>query len=54
MGDDIIRHIIAAVATIIVLVAYYSGYVSGQYGWWWTAFGALIIYGGIYKIINKD
>lgn len=43
---------IAFLATVICLLAFYSGYVSGQHGWWWVAFSLLIIYGGVYKIIN--
>ncbi len=53
MGDTLIRHMVAIIATVICLLAYYSGYVSGQYHWWWTAFGVLIIYGGVYKLIDK-
>ena len=54
MGDTFIRHVVAFLGTLVTLLAYFSGYVSGQYGWWWTAFGLLIIYGGIYKIIDTD
>lgn len=53
MGDNIIRHLVALSATIVCLLAFYSGYVSGKMGWWWTAFGLAIIYGGVYKLINK-
>lgn len=53
MGDTAIRHMVAALATIICLLAYYSGYISGGHGWWWTAFGLIIIYGGVYKLIDK-
>jgi hypothetical protein len=53
MNDTAMRHMVAAIATIICLMAYYSGYVSGIFGWWWTVFGLLVIYGGIYKILDK-
>lgn len=53
MNDNAVRHMIAAIATIICLLIFYAGYVSGQHGWPWTAFGVVIIYGGVYKIINK-
>lgn len=54
MGDNIVRHLVAIFGTVIVFLAYYSGYISSKNGWWWTSFGLLIIYGGIYKIIDKD
>ena len=53
MTDNFMRHAVALLATIVCLLAYYSGYVSGGNGWWWTAFGLLIIYGGVYRIINN-
>lgn len=53
MADNIIRHMVAALATLITIFAYFAGYVSGGNGWWWTVFGCLIVYGGVYKIIDK-
>lgn len=53
MSDNIIRHLIAALAVVICLFAYYAGWISGRFGWWWTVFGLLIIYGGVYRIVNK-
>ena len=53
MGDEVIRHLVAALATIITVLAYYSGYISGPHGWWWTVFGCVIIYGGVFRLINK-
>ncbi|KKQ41005.1 MAG: hypothetical protein US58_C0007G0016 [Candidatus Magasanikbacteria bacterium GW2011_GWA2_37_8] len=53
MGDNIIRHLVALAATIICLLSFYAGYIAGPRGWWWAAFSALIIYGGIYKLVNK-
>ncbi|MFH2018864.1 MAG: hypothetical protein ABII98_02635 [bacterium] len=53
MSDNFIRHMVAIIATIICLLAYYSGYVSGQNGWWWTSIAVVIIYGGVYKVIDK-
>lgn len=52
MNDTILRHLVAGIATFITLLAYWAGYISGGHGWWWTAFGCLVIYGGIYKIID--
>jgi hypothetical protein len=34
-------------------MAYAAGYVSGGFGWWWTVFAVLIVYGGVYRIIDK-
>ena len=53
MSDSFIRHVVALIATLITLMAYFAGYVSGGFGWWWTGFAVLIIYGGVYRIIDK-
>lgn len=52
MNDTIIRHLVAILASLICLLAFYSGYVAGPYGWWWVGFSVLIIYGGVYRLIN--
>lgn len=52
MNDATVRYVVALLVTFICLFAYYSGYVSGKFGWWWTVFGALIIFGGAYKIVK--
>jgi hypothetical protein len=52
MNDTALRHIIAFVFTLITLMAFWSGYISGGHGWWWVAFGCLIIYGGVYKFVD--
>ncbi len=53
MTDNFIRHLVAIIATLICVLAWFAGYVSGQHGWIWTVLGALIVYGGVYKIIDK-
>lgn len=53
MNDNAIRHMIAFLATAVAGFAYFGGYVSSAHGWWWTSFGLLIIYGGVYKIVDK-
>ncbi|MFH1789478.1 MAG: hypothetical protein ABH832_00155 [bacterium] len=53
MNDNLTRHLVAMLATLICLLAYYSGYVSGLFGWWWTVFAVLIIYAAVYKIIDR-
>ncbi|OGH68685.1 MAG: hypothetical protein A3I29_04955 [Candidatus Magasanikbacteria bacterium RIFCSPLOWO2_02_FULL_44_11] len=52
MNDTILRHIIAVVATLICGLAYFAGYFSGPFGWWWTAFAMLIVYGLVYRIVD--
>jgi hypothetical protein len=47
-----LRHLVAFLSTLVAALAYYSGYVSGEHGWWWTAFSLAIVYGGVYKIID--
>ncbi|HSR89050.1 MAG TPA: hypothetical protein VLK22_01445 [Candidatus Udaeobacter sp.] len=53
MSDNLIRHLIALLATVICALAYYSGWISHQYGLKWTIFGVLIIYGGVLSIVKK-
>jgi len=53
MGDSIIRHFIALAATIVCVLAFYAGYVSGEHGLWWTVFSVIIIYGGVFKLVDK-
>lgn len=52
MTDTILRHTVAFVATLIAALTFFAGYFAGQYGWWWTAFSMLIIYGMIYKVVD--
>ncbi|MFA5061923.1 MAG: hypothetical protein WC526_02155 [Patescibacteria group bacterium] len=53
MSDSAMRHLVCIIASVICLLAYYAGWLSGQFGWWWTAFAILIVYGGVYRILNK-
>lgn len=52
MSDTIVRHLVAAMATIVCALAYFAGYFSGPNGWWWTAFALVVVYGMIYKIVD--
>lgn len=54
MNDKILRHLVSGIATFICLLAYSAGYISGGYGWWWTGFAMLIVYGIIFKVIDGD
>lgn len=53
MNDSFIRHMVAILATAITALAFFSGYISAGHGWWWTVFGCLIVYGGVYRLIDK-
>lgn len=53
MGENIIRHLIALAATLVCALAFYAGYISGGHGWWWTIFSVIIVYGGVYHLVNK-
>lgn len=52
MNDTIIRHLVAFIATLVAALAYFAGYISGGYGWWWTVFALVIVYGIVYKVVN--
>ncbi|MBD3311167.1 MAG: hypothetical protein GF349_01565 [Candidatus Magasanikbacteria bacterium] len=52
MSDNFIRHLISFIGTLIVLLAYFSGYISGSNGWWWTAIGMLIFYVIVFKLVE--
>lgn len=52
MSDSLLRHLIAMAGTLVVLLAYFSGYWSGGRGWWWTGFGLIIIYVALYKFVS--
>ena len=52
MNDTIVRHLVAFIVTLVVGLAYYAGYISGGFGWWWTVFSILIVYGIVYKVVD--
>jgi fatty acid desaturase len=52
MNDTTVRHLVAIFATFVALMAYIAGYISGGFGWWWTAFATLIVYGIMYRLID--
>lgn len=52
MSDNSTRHFVALVITLISLLAYFAGYFSAGFGWWWTAFALLIVYGAIYNSLK--
>ncbi len=52
MSENFIRHLIAFIGMLVCMLAWWSGYVSGQSGWGWTIFGVLVIYAVIYKLVE--
>jgi hypothetical protein len=52
MSEGALRHTIAICAALLCFVCYYAGYVSGVQGWWFTGFGAIILYFVMLKIID--
>jgi len=53
MKDPTARHFVAFIASAFCALAYFGGYFSGQFGWWWTVFAVLIVYGMVYHLIDK-
>jgi len=52
MKDNPTRHFVAFIIAMIGLVAFVAGYFAAEFGWWWTGFGVLIIYGGVFKALK--
>ena len=52
MTENFMRHLIAFCGMLICGLAYFSGYWSSNHGWWWTAFGLIVIYLAIYKYMD--
>jgi hypothetical protein len=52
MSDNFIRHLISFIAMLVAGLAYFSGYVSGINGWWWTVLGLGLFYFIIYKLVE--
>ncbi len=53
MSSNLIRHLTALAFTLMSASFYFGGYYSAFHNWWWTVFSSLIIYGLVYKIIDK-
>lgn len=52
MGDTFIRHFIALIGLLIAGAIYFTGYISGGLGWWWTAIGLIAVYFIIYILVE--
>lgn len=52
MTDGFIRHLIAFIGLLIAILIFWSAYIAGANGWWWAAFGILIIYPIVYGLVN--
>lgn len=53
MSDTSLKHFVAFTATAVCALAYLAGYFSAPLGWWWTVFTLVVVYGGIYALVNK-
>lgn len=53
MSDIKIRRGVALIATVACLLAYAAGYISAGYGFWWTAVAVFIVYGAVFRMIDK-
>jgi len=52
MSDNFIRHLVAFIGTLIVLLAFWAGYQAGQAGWWWSVLTVIVVYLGIYRLLD--
>jgi hypothetical protein len=52
MSENFIKHVICICGTLVAFIAWWSGYVSGGRGWWWTAIGLAVIYFVIFKLLD--
>ena len=46
------RTIISIIATLVAILIYVSGYVSGSHGWWWTMIALIAFYAAVYKLTD--
>jgi hypothetical protein len=52
MSDNSTRHFVAFAVTLIAVLAFFGGYFSAGFGWWWTVFAVFIIYGVIFNTLK--
>lgn len=52
MSDNAARHIVAVIVTLVFLLVYVAGYISGTHGWFFTGITVLIAYSVIYSLID--
>ena len=50
MTENFIRHLICISGTVVAILAWLAGYISGSHSWWWTA---IIVAVGMYIVIYK-
>lgn len=46
------KHLVAFIGLFVSGIIYWAGYVGGQNGVWWAAFGLIFVYVAIYKLIE--
>jgi hypothetical protein len=52
MSENLIRHFIAFIGTLVCGIIYWAGYVGGATGMWWPVFGIIVIYFIVYKLTD--
>jgi len=52
MSETFVRHAVSFLGMLVAFMAYFSGYVSGGRGWWWTAIGVFLVYAILYKLLE--
>lgn len=52
MSENVVRHLVASLGTLVALLAYAAGYHSGLHGWWWTSLAVLGVYLALYHLIE--
>jgi hypothetical protein len=52
MDESFVRHAVSFIGTLVALLAFWAGYVSGGNGWWWAGFAVFIIYFAIYQLME--
>jgi hypothetical protein len=52
MGDNFLRHLISFLISVVLILVWTAGYISGLREWWFLVFGFVILYPLIYKLID--
>ncbi len=52
MSENLLRFLISLVGTLICMLVFIAGYVSGTHGWWWAAIGVLFVYAIINSLLH--
>ena len=52
MSENLMKHFIAIIGSLVGLLIYWAGFIGGQNGMWWPVFGIIGIYAIIYKLLD--